>query len=117
MLGKRGEIHGYPAPIGRNDVSDSSTPPRSAPKIFLTNTRVLEKIDGLRSQMLTDLKTPDGLKLGYETDSFHMPHSSSPDSLFGLYYGKMILRPTITNNKKVTISWRAEVPWVWPSYE
>ena len=46
-----------------------------------------------------------------------MPHSSQRDSHFGLYHGtlEVAARPTATGSCALT--WRAEVPWTWPSYD
>jgi hypothetical protein len=44
-----------------------------------------------------------------------MPHRSNLDSVFGLYHGKL----HVTQQKRAdacSLRWRAEVPWVWPSY-
>ena len=44
-----------------------------------------------------------------------MPHPSSPDSIFGLYYGTLQAR-THREGFDCEVHWRAEVPWIWPSY-
>ena len=51
----------------------------------------------------------------FKTDEFYMPHPSSPDSVFGLYYGTLEAR-THRAGSDCEIHWRAEVPWIWPSY-
>lgn len=79
--------------------------------------RVLRVSALLRTQFLRDLASPAGPRPGYRTESFRMPHPSSLDSLFGLYYGSVILRPSVTNARAIVLHWRAEVAWVWPSYE
>ena len=46
-----------------------------------------------------------------------MPHPSSPDSVFGLYWGRLKLKARMGANSSLDLKWRAEVPWEWPSYE
>jgi hypothetical protein len=51
----------------------------------------------------------------FKSEVFYMPHSSSPDSIFGLYYGTLQAR-THREGSDCEIHWKAEVPWIWPSY-
>ena len=51
----------------------------------------------------------------YESPNFYMPHPSSPDSVFALYYGRIEAQTSLKEDV-CTIQWQAEVPWVWPSY-
>ena len=51
----------------------------------------------------------------FKSEVFYMPHPSSPDSIFGLYYGTLQAR-THREGSDCEINWRAEVPWIWPSY-
>ncbi len=46
-----------------------------------------------------------------------MPHRSSPDSIFGLYYGRVILHPEKSHSGQIMFNWCFEVPWEWTSYE
>ena len=50
-----------------------------------------------------------------QSEVFYMPHPSSPDSIFGLYYGTLQAR-THREGSDCEIHWKAEVPWIWPSY-
>jgi hypothetical protein len=98
-------------------LSCSGEPLRTDPEIFTLNTRVSERAESLRSRMLRDLGNGTGLKKKYSTDTFYMPHKSSPDSVFGLYYGRVMLYPRISSQQEIILDWRAEVPWEWPSYD
>ena len=51
----------------------------------------------------------------FKSEVFYMPHPSSPDSIFGLYYGTLQAR-TQREGSDCDIHWKAEVPWIWPSY-
>jgi len=51
----------------------------------------------------------------YKSPKFYMPHPSSPDSIFALYYGT-IQAQTSLKEDVCTIQWQAEVAWIWPSY-
>lgn len=45
-----------------------------------------------------------------------MPDESNTDSVFGLYHGELYLRVTRDAEGKCNFHYRAEVPWIWPSY-
>ena len=51
----------------------------------------------------------------FKSDEFYMPHPSSPDSVFALYYGTLQAH-THRAGSDCEIQWKAEVPWIWPSY-
>jgi hypothetical protein len=47
---------------------------------------------------------------------FYMPDPTSIDSVFGLYHGRLMLTRHRDASGQCVDRWRAEVPWVWPSY-
>ncbi len=90
---------------------------KTAPRIFTANKLVMEKQEELRRRVWAAMKDKRPPDAEYASETFHMCHPSSPDSVFGLYYGRVLLRPVVTNGGAIAFNWRAEVPWVWPSYE
>ncbi len=81
--------------------------------IFTTNKNVQEQANLLRLKVLDS----GCRELGrYESESFYMPHHSSPDSVFALYHGTVSVSNKLLGGE-CRMVWRAEVPWVWPSYE
>jgi hypothetical protein len=97
-------------------LSGTGDPLRTNPRIFTDNVKVMAKAEGLRGQYLKDVKNGRPRR-EYAGNRFYMPHPSSPDSVFGLYHGRIILRPSDVSGGQATVTWRAEVPWEWPSYE
>ena len=82
-------------------------------RIFKANENVQQRMDWLRATVTESQCLDQG---GYESESFYMPHYSSPDSVFALYHGKISVSNKIFNGT-CRLNWRAEVPWVWPSYD
>lgn len=82
------------------------------PAIFTDNIRVQGQIKRLRSRANLTRCTPSGALV---SPTFYMPHRSSIDSVFGLYYGTVELT-LVRRGEQCVQRWRAEVPWYWPSY-
>lgn len=85
---------------------------RLDPAIFTGNAKVRAQM-ALLDKRVAGLPCLDGQRVSSAT--FYMPDRSQTDSVFGLYYGSVHL----TQNKTADgcrRHWRAEVPWVWPSY-
>lgn len=53
----------------------------------------------------------------YESFTFYMGDPSTLDGVASLYFGKLIVRPTTGADGEVAYSWRAEIPWTWPTYD
>jgi len=82
-------------------------------RIFKANKNVQTRLDLLRAKVTES----QCLDLGeIESESFYMPHYSSPDSVFALYHGKVYVSSKMFNGN-CRLNWRAEVPWIWPSYD
>jgi len=79
--------------------------------IFNTNDKVAERMEAIKAEILADSE----LRPEYRSEEFYMPDFSNIDSVFGLYYGHIAAQPT-RSGEQLTIHWRAEVPWEWPSY-
>ena len=86
------------------------------PSIFLQNTKVQAAMLVIRQQISHDVQN-GGVKSFYVSPSFHIPDPSSPDSVYGLYWGNVSATVLPINAQKMSIQWRATVPWVWPSYD
>jgi hypothetical protein len=98
-------------------LSANGTPYKTGARIFLKNKKVRARMADLKDKMLTDIRNTRPLKDEYASPTFYMPDPSCLDSLFGLYYGRLILRREVRPDGRVQFHWRAEVPWEWPSYE
>jgi len=83
------------------------------PSIFQGNSKVEAEMDRLRQRLQKKGREFDGI---LKSPTFYMPDSSNWDSVFGLYYGSVAVR-RVAQNDRTFLEWRAEVPWVWPSYE
>lgn len=93
------------------------TPLRLEESIFKKNKKVQKQMHLLRSKILKDMNSDKTLVETYYSPVFYMPDRSNFDSVFGLYYGKIIVKTNVVNGRKLRLKWRAEVPWKWPSYE
>ena len=90
---------------------------KTASRIFAWSPNVTDQMDKLRNRMLKDLQSGVEPKKRYASGVFYMPHWRSPDSIFGLYHGRVFLKILEKDVDEITLGWRAEVPWIWPSYE
>lgn len=81
------------------------------PSIFTTNRKVKAQ-----AQLLA--KRAAGLSCDRRSSSpvFYMPDRSNIDSVFGLYHGRLTLTARTDAKGQCQHDFRAEVPWVWPSY-
>lgn len=109
-------IIGQTADLMDHYLNASGAPLQINPNIFRNNVRVQEMMKLLKA------KAEEQLKLGktaitLTSEKFYMPHPSSIDSIFGLYWGTLQLNARYTDNHNLLLKWRAEVPWEWPSYE
>jgi hypothetical protein len=84
--------------------------------IFTTNWKVQSRMKKLRGKAIKAARAKRGMQMRYSSGRFHMPHASSPDSVFGLYFGTVNVEPRPMDDGKLELRWRAEVPWEWPSY-
>jgi len=80
--------------------------------IFVKNKIVQQQMDTIKKR----IKNSRSKQKKYQSKTFYMPHKSSIDSVFGLYWGKIIASPEYSDSG-IIINWRAEVPWKWPSYQ
>jgi hypothetical protein len=65
---------------------------------------------------LADSRT-DALQKVYGSPDFYMGDPDFFESFVGLYFGRLDVRPVRSPDGLLVLSWRAEVPWKWPSYD
>ncbi len=82
------------------------------PSIFTGNERVQRRAAQLRARASS--LACDGQESA-TSKTFYMPDRSNLDSVFGLYYGRLLVTPSPTADG-CELRFRAEVPWQWPSY-
>lgn len=98
-------------------LSSKGTPYKTGTRIFLKNKKVQGRMAGLRKRVLDDFKKTGKVRDEYSTPTFYLPDPSNLDSMFGLYYGRLLVRPKVVQGGRLRLEWRAEVPWEWPTYE
>lgn len=98
-------------------LSAKGTPYRTAPRIFLKSKPVQSRMAALKKKFLEDLDKTGKFRDEYVSATFYMPDPGFLDSKFGLYYGRLILRPERLPDGGIRLTWRPEVPWQWPTYE
>jgi len=86
---------------------------RLEPEIFTSNEKVQRQVAQLRKRA-SALPCVQGRRLSSGT--FYMPDASNVDSVFGLYWGRVHATQERAASGACVLHWRAEVPWVWPSY-
>jgi len=86
---------------------------RLDPEIFTGNEKVRRRAVELQKQARASACV-GGQR--FSSGTFHMPDSSNIDSIFGLYFGRLQVTEQAAPNGQCTLHFRAEVPWVWPSY-
>lgn len=98
-------------------LSAKGTPLKTNPRIFVKNKKIQNHMADLKRKVFDDFEKMGKVKTEYSTPTFYMPDPSCIDSMFGLSFGRLILRPDTINRGHIHLRWRAEVPWEWPSYE
>lgn len=98
-------------------LSGKGTPYKTGPRIFVKNKKVQKEMASLEKKVTDHIKKKGKPEAEYKSLIFYMPDPSCIDSVFGLYYGRLILHPVVRQDGHITLKWRAEVPWEWPTYE
>ena len=94
-------------------LSRVGTPYELEPEIFSENRKIQRQAEKLR-QRAARSKCGSGER--FESGTFYMPDASQWDSVFGLYYGTLELTKRLEPDGSCQLRFRAEVPWIWPSY-
>jgi hypothetical protein len=89
---------------------------RTSPRVFVNSTPVQNQMTLIKKQILKDIYSSKEVKESYLSDTFYMGDPMFFDSFVGLYYGRVFAKPVRTADRKLTLRWRAECPWEWPSY-
>lgn len=98
-------------------LSGKGTPYKTGPRIFVKNRKVRKEMANLEKKVTDHIKKRGKAEAEYTSPRFYMPDPSCLDSVFGLYYGHLILRARARQDGRIVLHWRAEVPWEWPTYE
>jgi hypothetical protein len=85
--------------------------------IFARSAPVRQAMDGIRKQVLADLDRGNGVQDVYSSGTFYMGDPHCFDSFVGLYFGILRVRVGEVRQDSVALTWRAEVPWTWPTYQ
>lgn len=85
--------------------------------LFLTSRRVQDRMDALRLEIQRDAAKDRGLREQYRTETFYMGDPITLDTVAALYFGTLTAWPTRHNDGAITLRWRAEFPWKWPTYD
>ena len=86
------------------------------PRIFVHSQPVRDQMNVLTQRIMQDRKTSRMMRNTYAAGTFYMGDPRFVDSLVGLYLGRIVAVPNETADGNLTIHWRAECPWEWPSY-
>lgn len=89
---------------------------KTDPRIFINSAPVLGQMAMIRQQIVNDVRGSGKVKAAYQSDTFYMGDPTFFDSFVGLYFGRVTAAPDRAADGKLTIRWRAECPWLWPSY-
>lgn len=100
----------------RQYLSRSGEDLRAAPRVFINSGPVQDQMASLAKQIRQDFANPEGPKDSYSSDTFYMGDPKFFDAFAGLYFGRIIATPGQPIDRKLTVKWRAECPWEWPSY-
>lgn len=98
-------------------LSGSGEPLRTEPRIFVNSRKVREQMDHLSRQVRRDIRERGEAAEVYRSETFYMCDPAFFDSLVGLYFGHIEVKPRASKSGRIVLRWRAEVPWEWPSYE
>lgn len=93
----------------------SGEPLAIEPRVFLDSGRVQDMANVMKAAILKDHHNGVARKT-YCSEPFYMPDWSRPGSSFALYYGTLCVEAQPIELGSLDLSWKAEVPWEWPSY-
>jgi hypothetical protein len=101
----------------RHYLSKSGGNLRTAPRIFVNSRPVQEVMQSLKQRIMVNYAERGSIDEMYSSQTFYMGDPEFLDAHVGLYFGRVVARPHVTKEGTVTLLWRAEVPWNWPSYK
>lgn len=111
--GKLSVVIGQTGKMMDHYLAGSGADYRLDPIIFTGSRKVQAQVGALRERSVGT-----GCHAGTRISSptFYMPDASNLDSVFGLYHGTLHATPSVRRDGSCRLHFRAEVPWVWPSY-
>ena len=65
---------------------------------------------------MRDIQNSDEVSDTYASGRFFMGDPNYLESHTGLHFGELFAYPKLSTDEKLTIRWRGECPWEWPSY-
>jgi hypothetical protein len=86
------------------------------PRIFLGSKPVRREMKALQEAVAADFHAAR-MKDHYSSSEFYMGDPEFFESFVGLYLGTISVRPTKTESGELSLHWRAELPWKWPTYD
>jgi hypothetical protein len=96
-------------------LSRTGEPLAVRPELFARSAPVRVAMAELRKKVLEDLDSGRA-RDRYSSDTFFMGDPKYFDAYVGLYYGRLHVSPRKVERDSLVLSWRAEVPWSWPTY-
>ena len=84
---------------------------------FIQRSRpVQQQMQGLKDFLNWQLTHGQALQPEYASGVFYMGDPAEFDLVTSLYFGELFLKPTVDAQGQLKLSWRVEMPWVWPTY-
>lgn len=97
-------------------LSRTGEPLAVSPGLFTGSAPVRLAMTELRRKVLQDLDGGRGGQGRYSSETFYMGDPEYFDAFVGLYYGHLQATFRVVEGGSLVLSWRAEVPWTWPTY-
>lgn len=98
-------------------LSRTGEPLAVSPGLFTGSAPVRLAMTELKKKVLEDLDGGHGAQGRYLSEAFYMGDPKYFDAFVGLYYGRLQVTLRLAEGDSLVLSWRAEVPWTWPTYE
>lgn len=97
-------------------LSRTGEPLAVTPGLFTGSAPVRVVMTELKRKVLEDLEGGRGAQERYSSETFYMGDPDHFDAFVGLYYGRLQVTLRSIEGDSIILSWRAEVPWTWPTY-
>lgn len=100
----------------RQYLSCSGEDLQTSPRIFVNSRPVQGQMLSLKDKIALDVGSGQ-VNDTYASGMFYMGDPEFLESKTGLHFGELFAYPKLSTDGELTIRWRAECPWEWPSYE
>ena len=94
-------------------LSGSGEDLKTSSRIFCESQLVKQQINIIRQEIIDT----GGQQKSFRSDTFYMGDPEFFDSYVGLYDGHVQAVVEQVNANSIVVTWRAECPWEWPSYD